>query len=150
MSDKIREDCQMRREVEMAYAGLTSQLRQLRAEMARRDDRHDERSEIGAYIQRRAAEVQDEVAPELLDYIGGNSIEEVERSITAAREKTASILEGVRLAQAQFSPPARANSQQPPQPSAEDISQMAVGSREHLALRAAFGLDRACGRGLLD
>lgn len=47
------------------------------------------------YIQRRALEEQDEIAPELLDFITGNNEQEVEASIATVKAKTAAILENV-------------------------------------------------------
>jgi len=51
--------------------------------------------QLRAYIQQRIAEevAQDNIAPEFLDYISGNTQDEVEASITKAKEKTASIIE---------------------------------------------------------
>jgi chromosome segregation ATPase len=50
------------------------------------------------HVQRRIGEEQDSIAPELLDYITGNSVEEIEASIEKAKIKTAAILEGLRQA----------------------------------------------------
>lgn len=51
--------------------------------------------QLQAFIQTRLAEeaAQDNIAPEFLDYITGNTVEEIEASITKAKEKTASIAE---------------------------------------------------------
>lgn len=50
---------------------------------------------LQSYTQRRVAEeqAQDNIAPEFLDYIVGNTTDEIEASITKAVEKTASIAE---------------------------------------------------------
>jgi hypothetical protein len=50
------------------------------------------------YIERRAREetAADTIAPELMDFINGNTPEEVESSITLLREKTQRILNGIR------------------------------------------------------
>lgn len=52
---------------------------------------------LSAYAQRRIAEevATDSIAPELLDYITGNSEAEIEDSINKAKEKTASIVAGM-------------------------------------------------------
>lgn len=51
--------------------------------------------QLQSYTQTRVAEEvsQDNIAPEFLDYITGNTVEEIEASITKAKEKTASIAE---------------------------------------------------------
>jgi DNA repair exonuclease SbcCD ATPase subunit len=46
---------------------------------------------LQAFTQRRMAEEQNNIAPEFTDYINGNTPEEIEASITKAKEKTASI-----------------------------------------------------------
>lgn len=52
---------------------------------------------LAAYAQRRVAEeiAADSIAPQLVDYITGNSEEEIEASIATAKQKTESILESV-------------------------------------------------------
>lgn len=104
------------------------------------------------YARRRKAELRDEIAPELLDYIGGDSIEAVERSIDRAKAKTSSIVAGLReglAAQPVIQVPQFQRSQQP-QPTIEDLSAIEVGSPQHLALRRAAGIDRARGQGLFQ
>jgi hypothetical protein len=56
-------------------------------------------AQLQAYIQRRVNEEAENIAPELVDLISGNSPEEVEASITRMRDKTAAILNGVSEAQ---------------------------------------------------
>jgi hypothetical protein len=45
-------------------------------------------AEIQQYIRERVAQERDEIAPELLDLIGGNTKEEVESSIVSVKERT--------------------------------------------------------------
>lgn len=137
------------------------QFMEMRQEMALRDallQKERERGELMAYIQRRVAEERDEIAPELIDYIGGESSEMVEASIATAKAKTASILEGVRQAQTQFrqempgvstgagniGPVDSAGGQR--QYTADEIAAMSPASPEYQKLRSAYGMDRA-GRG---
>jgi ParB-like chromosome segregation protein Spo0J len=58
---------------------------------------------LQSYIQRRAAEEQigETIGGELLEFINGNNEQEVEASITKLREKTQSILNGIRDGQQQ-------------------------------------------------
>ena len=51
------------------------------------------------YIRDAVAAEQDNIAPELLDFITGNTREEVDASIARVKEKTAAIVEGMRQAQ---------------------------------------------------
>jgi hypothetical protein len=51
------------------------------------------------YIRDRVAAEQDNIAPELLDFIGGSTQEEVDASIEVVKSKTAAIVEGMRQAQ---------------------------------------------------
>jgi hypothetical protein len=55
---------------------------------------------LQAFITRRLAEERDTVAPELHEYIVGNSEAEVEAAITLAKTKTQAILAGIRSARA--------------------------------------------------
>lgn len=58
-------------------------------------------NELRAYAQAQATANQDDIAPELLDLIGGNSREEIDASVTRMKEKTSAILQGITEAQAQ-------------------------------------------------
>jgi len=60
-------------------------------------EKEKEFARLQSYIQQRAREERDanRIAPELIDLINGNSIEEVERSIEMLREKTNAILQSV-------------------------------------------------------
>jgi hypothetical protein len=53
---------------------------------------------LQAYTQRRVNEEQDEIAPELLDFVGGNTEAEVEASIERVKAKTAQIVENMKAA----------------------------------------------------
>ena len=53
-----------------------------------------------AYLVRAVLAAQNDVAPELLDYIGGTSTEEIDRSIELAKAKSAQLFQRARQAQA--------------------------------------------------
>jgi hypothetical protein len=129
-------------------------LADMRAELDRKDEQiqQEQRSaEMMGYIARRRVEERDEIAPELMSFITGSTIEEVEQAITRAKAKTASILEGVRQAQALRGPagvPTPQAQQQPQQPTLEQLRAVEVGSPEHLVLRRQFGMDKRRGQGI--
>lgn len=59
-------------------------------------------AQLQGYIQKRIGDERENIAPELIDLVTGNTTEEVEASITRMREKTASILQGVNSAQVEI------------------------------------------------
>lgn len=63
--------------------------------------KEQEFANLQQYIQRRVGEESNEIAPELLDYVSGNTPEEVEASIATAKAKTQAILESVQQAAVQ-------------------------------------------------
>ena len=60
-----------------------------------------EMAALQIYLREAVAAESDNIAPELLDFIGGNTKEEVDASIERVKEKTAAIVEGMRQAQQQ-------------------------------------------------
>ena len=79
----------------------TSQLEEIRQEGARKDallERERQYAELTAYRNRRLAEEQDNIMPELVDLISGNNADEIENSITGLRERSAKILESAQQA----------------------------------------------------
>jgi len=78
-----------------------AQLEEIRQENARKDallERERQYAELTAYRNRRLAEEQDNIMPELVDLISGNSSDEIEQSITGLRERSAKILESAQQA----------------------------------------------------
>lgn len=55
---------------------------------------------LQAYLIRRVHECRDEIAPELMEYVTGNSEAEIEATITLAKEATQQILARIRQVQA--------------------------------------------------
>lgn len=61
-------------------------------------DRERQYAELNEYRNRRLAEEQDNIMPELVDLISGNTPEEIEQSITGLRERSSRILESAQSA----------------------------------------------------
>ena len=158
------EDAMLRLEIERRTQEWNRKFTDLENQLRRKDAAIEEarnRRELQAFISRRIAEEADEIAPELIDFIQGDSVEAVEAAISTAKAKTQSILDGIREATAFRTDVPRAQpgnpqgqpgpglQQQPQgQPSAQEIASAEVGSPEHLRLRAAYGIDRSRGRGI--
>lgn len=146
-----------RTESENKIAQLAAQQDQERALLAK----ELEFMKLQSFAQRRVAEERDNIAPELLDFIGGNTQEEIEASIEMVKTKTAQIVENMRQAgirQRQgmpgVAPAAGTNGitqlDQPTdrQYSADDIKGMSFG--EYAELRKRVGMPGISGRGLFD
>ena len=161
------EDYMLWLEVERRTREWGAKFQAMTAELHAKDEQIElarNRADMTAYARRRIAEEADGIAPELVGYISGDSVEQVEASILAAKQKTASIVDGIRQAtfaidvpSAPVQPgiPAQAGNPgpvpqggHPQQPTAEQIAAMEPGSPEHLAARAAFGIYRSRGRGI--
>lgn len=143
---------------------FNNRLKQLQAENEQRVALMEQEikfNQLQAYIQRRVVEEQNNIAPELIDFINGDSPEAVEQSIEVLKAKTAQIMEGIRSAQTQartqmpgVAPVAGTNGITPlDQPgdrtvSAEDIRGMSM--KEFAALRNKIGMPSGSGRGLFD
>jgi ElaB/YqjD/DUF883 family membrane-anchored ribosome-binding protein len=61
-------------------------------------EREREYAELSTYLNRRINEEQENIAPELIDMITGNNVDEIEQSITRLREKTSKLLESAQQA----------------------------------------------------
>jgi hypothetical protein len=118
-------------------------------------------SQLQAYIQRRVGEEQGNIVPELVDFITGNTPDEVEASIEILKAKSAQIAENVRNLQTQqrtrmpgVAPSSGTNGVTPlDQPgdrqlSAEDIRGMSMA--EFAQLRQKIKMPSGSGRGLFD
>ena len=78
-----------------------AQLESIRQDAARKDallERERQYAELTAYRSRRLEEERDNIIPELVDLISGNTHDEVENSITGLRERSAKILESAQKA----------------------------------------------------
>ena len=117
----------------------TAQLEEIRQEGARKDallERERQYAELTAYRNRRLAEEQDNIMPELVDLISGNNADEIENSITGLRERSSKILESAQQAMQNARrdmkgtsttlPPTMENNSGQQQFSAEQIAAMSV------------------------
>jgi hypothetical protein len=142
-------------------AETEKQVRKLHEELAARDALLAKEREFAAirdHAARRIAEEADSIDPRFHDYIlpGATCIEDVERNIETAKQKTAAIVEEVRQAeirrQANGKPVSTGSGSYDypgaapgaaPQYTAEQIAGMIPGSPEHLAARQQLaGLGR--------
>lgn len=118
-------------------------------------------SQLQAYIQRRLAEESATIVPELMDFVTGNTPEEVEASIELMKTKSAAIGESARNARLNqqrslpgVSPSAGTNGVTPlDQPGdrqygADEIRGMSM--QEFAALRKKINMPSGSGRGLFD
>jgi hypothetical protein len=90
--------------LEQVNAEWEQKFESLQQEQARKDallEKEREFLSLQNYVQRRVTEEQGNIAPELLDYIGGNTPEEVEQSIATAIAKTNAIVDSIQAAQQQ-------------------------------------------------
>lgn len=119
-------------------------------------------NQLQAYIQRRLSEESNAIVPELMDFVAGNTPEEVEASIEVLKVKSAAIADAARGArtQQQRQMPGVAPSSGPNvgvtpldmpgdrQISAEDIRGMSM--QEFAQLRKKINMPSGSGRGLFD
>lgn len=122
-------------------------------------EKQNEMVALQAYIQRRVNEEQDNIAPELLDYVGGETPEQVEASIAKVKASTASIVENMkaagvrqRAAMPGVAPSAGTNGVGPMDQTgnreytADDIKNMGMG--EFAELRRRIGMATSNNQGL--
>lgn len=146
-----------RLEAEQRIQALAQQQDQERALLAKELDF----MKLQNYAQRRVAEESENIAPELLDFIGGNTQEEIEASIEMVKNKTAQIIEnmkqaGIRQRQGMpgVAPSAGTNgitqldTPTDRQYSADDIKGMSFG--EYAEFRKRVGMPGLSGRGIFD
>lgn len=81
------------------WANQVSTLQQQMQEREALFAKEREFQALSSYAQQQVAAHQDQIAPELLDYVSGNSKEEIDASIARAVEKTAAILAGIQRGQ---------------------------------------------------
>jgi hypothetical protein len=85
-------------EAELSAKELIERVRQEQAQQVALVQKELEYTRLQAYIQKRVNEESDNIAPELLDFIDGNTPEAVEASIERVKAKTAQIVENMRQA----------------------------------------------------
>lgn len=103
------------------------------------------------FVSRRVSEETETIAPEFLDYITGNTEEEIETSITKAKEKTASIVSQVNAGTTRapvfsttgFGPTGPLEQFTGQQQELTDAQIQAMGMVQYAEYRKTAGIDRA-------
>ena len=98
---KAESEMDVRTLLEQKEQEWKKEIEEIRQEGARKDallERERQYAELTAYRNRRLAEEQENIMPELVDLISGNSADEIEQSITGLRERSSKILESAQQA----------------------------------------------------
>jgi hypothetical protein len=99
--------------------------------------------QLQAYAIEQALQHQNDIAPELMSYVGGDSKAAIDASIERAKQKTAQILAGIRQAQARPSDADQARFQADVQSGygdqAPDVSGMTMADFAEYRKRAGIG-----------
>jgi hypothetical protein len=135
------------------------QLEEVRKENARNlalVERERQYASLTEYRNRRVQEEQDNIIPELVDLISGNTPEEVEQSITGLRDRSSKILDSASQAMQSARremtgtrptlPPTMENNSDQQQFSAEQIAAMSV--TEYAKVRDRLGMGRGTDKGI--
>lgn len=165
-AQRAKEEAEMsaRELVERRNAEFEAKLAQIEADNAARIALMEQEvrfNQIQAYAQRRAVEESGNIVPELIDFISGNTPEEIDASIELLKAKSQAIAESARNArsaqlrqQPGVAPVAGVNGVTPlDQPgdrqySADDIRGMSM--QDYAALRNKINMPSGSGRGLFD
>lgn len=148
--------------IERRQAEMAAQIQAMQAEQAQQlalMAKEVEFNKLQAHIQRRVNEESDNIAPELLQFISGNTVEEVEASIERVKATTASIVENMRNAGVRqraampgVAPSAGTNGVTPLDQQGErqltDKDIAAMGMAEYAQLRQRIGMGGANNQGL--
>lgn len=98
---KAEAEMDVRQLLEQKENEWKSQLEEIRQENARKDallERERQYSELTAYRNQRIKEEENNIMPELLDMVSGNSADEIEQSIAGLKERSSKILESAQAA----------------------------------------------------
>lgn len=149
-------------QLEAAKAEQAAQLAQIREQQQLQQamwEKEKEMAQLALYIRDAVAANQDNIAPELVDLIGGNTKEEVDASVADMIARTGRIVEGMRQAglaaragMPGTAPSAGATALTPgidtgdKQLSPEDIKNMPMG--EYAKIRARMGMGAGGGQGI--
>lgn len=150
--------------IERRQAEFDARLAQIDAENQQRValmEKEIEFSRLQAYTQRRVSEESENIAPELIDFVGGNTPEEVEASIELVKSKTAQLVENIqaagqrrRAAMPGVAPSAGTNGvgpmDAPGQRELTDADIKGMGMAEYAELRKKLGMAGAQNRGLFN
>ena len=156
---KAEAEMDTRQLLELKEKEWQSQLDEVKKENARNlalVERERQYATLTEYRNRRVQEEQDNIIPELVDLISGNTPEEVEQSITSLRDRSSKILESAQSALTSARrdmvgtkptlPPTMENNSDQQQFSAEQISAMSVS--EYAKVRDRLGMGRGADKGI--
>ena len=137
----------------------TAQLEEIKNENARSlalVERERQYAALTEFRNRRVQEEQDNIIPELVDLISGNTPEEIEQSITGLRDRSSKILDSASQAMQSARremtgtrptlPPTMENNSDQQQFSAEQIAAMSV--TEYAKVRERLGMGRGTDKGI--
>jgi hypothetical protein len=137
----------------------TAQLEEVKNENARSlalVERERQYAALTEFRNRRVQEEQDNIIPELVDLISGNTPDEIEQSITSLRDRSSKILDSASQALQSTRremtgtrptlPPTMENNSDQQQFSAEQISAMSVS--EYAKVRDRLGMGRGTDKGI--
>jgi hypothetical protein len=137
----------------------TAQLEEVKNENARSlalVERERQYAALTEFRNRRVQEEQDNIIPELVDLISGNTPEEIEQSITGLRDRSSKILDSASQAMQSARremtgtrptlPPTMENNSDQQQFSAEQIAAMSV--TEYAKVRERLGMGRGTDKGI--
>ena len=136
---KAESEMDVRQLLEVKEQEWANQLESLKQEAARKEallEREREYAALMDYRNRRVSEEQDNIIPELLDLISGNTPDEIEQSISGLRDRSSKILESAQQAMQTTRremtttrptlPPTMENNTDPQQFSADQLAAMSV------------------------
>lgn len=84
--------------VDAEWQNRFAQIEQERQAQSALLDKERQLREVETYRQRRVHESQDEIIPELIDLVAGNTPEEIEASVEILRQRSAAIIESIQQA----------------------------------------------------
>jgi hypothetical protein len=84
--------------VDAEWQNRFAQIEQERQAQAALLEKERQLREVETYRQRRVHESQDEIIPELIDLVAGNTPEEIEASVEILRQRSAAIIESIQQA----------------------------------------------------
>lgn len=87
-------------QIEDDYKSRFNEIERQREQQAALLDQERRFQEVNSYRQRRVAEEQENIIPELIDLVTGNSEDEIENSIAVLRERSNAIIESIQQATA--------------------------------------------------
>ena len=156
---KAEAEMDTRQLLELKEKEWQSQLEEVKKENARNlalVERERQYAALTEYRNRRVQEEQDNIIPELVDLISGNTPEEIEQSITGLRDRSSKILDSASQAMQSARkemtgtrptlPPTMENNSDQQQFSAEQIAAMSVS--EYAKVRDRLGMGRGADKGI--